>query len=418
MMRSLNQFSTKESTSPGYAVLSSGFAQARKSACFAATGDCALAATRIALTDFRSYAESELCVDPCPVVLSGANGIGKTNLLEAVSLLSPGRGLRGAKLAAIPRKMPDGEPASNWTVSAVLARPPHGEWRIGTGYVPPIPGGQPRRVFHLNGAPAEAAEVAELVAVLWLTPSMDRLFLEGAQLRRRFLDRLVFALVPGHARKSARYERAVTERLRLLRDGMRRGQWLDALETTMAEEGASINAARQEMIESLNVELGARRAEGAFPCAHLSLAGERGDIAVETEVLAAAFAASRERDRESGRTNHGPHTADLEVRHSGKRSDARECSTGEQKALLISIVLADAWLKRKLHGVAPMLLLDEIAAHLDSLRRAALFDEILALNSQAWLTGTDRQLFSPLKARAQFITIDAGRFVAMEDNAA
>jgi DNA replication and repair protein RecF len=247
---------------------------------------------------------------------------------------------------------------------------------------------------------------------------MDRLFLEGAQLRRRFLDRLVFALVPGHARKSARYERALTERLRLLRDGTRRGQWLDALETTMAEEGAAINAARLEMIDSLNAELAVRRAEGAFPCANLSLAGGSGDTTVESGALAEVFAASRERDRESGRTNHGPHTADLKVQHTGKRSDARECSTGEQKALLISIVLADAWLKRKRHGIAPMLLLDEIAAHLDSLRRAALFDEILALNSQAWLTGTDRQLFSPLRGRAAFITINDGRFAPVEGEAA
>jgi DNA replication and repair protein RecF len=243
---------------------------------------------------------------------------------------------------------------------------------------------------------------------------MDRLFLERAQFRRRFLDRLVFALVPGHARNSARYERAVTERLRLLREGTRRGSWLDALEKSMAEDGASINAARQEMIDGLNSELNARRSEGAFPCAHLSLAGETGDTAAEAPVLAELFAASRERDSESGRTNRGPHTADLEVQHVAKRSDARECSTGEQKALLISIVLADAWLKRKRHGIAPMLLLDEIAAHLDAARRAALFDEIVALNSQAWLTGTDRQLFAPLKHRAAFFTIEQGRFVAPE----
>jgi DNA replication and repair protein RecF len=402
----------------GYANLSSSFAEAREAACFTVAGDCALAATRIALTDFRSYAAGELCVEPHPVVVCGANGIGKTNLLEAVSLLSPGRGLRGAKLAAIARKSPHGESTANWAISATLSRAPHGDWRIGTGYMPPVPGAPARRVFHLNGAPADAAEIAELVPLLWLTPAMDRLFLEGAPLRRRFLDRLVFALVPGHARRSARYERAVTERLRLLREGTRRSQWLDALELTMAEEGAVINAARHEMIEALNIELAARRAEGAFPCGHLSLAGEPGDTATEVVVLAEAFAASRERDRESGRTNCGPHTADLEVQHEGKRSDARECSTGEQKALLISIVLADAWLKRKRHGVAPMLLLDEIAAHLDSLRRAALFNEILALNSQAWLTGTDRQLFSPLAGRAAFITIDEGRFIAAKDEAA
>ncbi len=396
----------------GYALLSSPFADACEAAPFA--GVCALAATRVGLKDFRSYADSELCVAPVPVVLYGPNGIGKTNLLEAVSLLSPGRGLRGAKLASVTRKHSQGESAEAWTVSAVLARPPHGEWEIGTGYLAPAPGANQRRVFHLNGAPGDAGELAELVPVLWLTPAMDRLFLEGAQLRRRFLDRLVFALVPAHARKSARYERASSDRLRLLREGMRRGGWLDALEKTMAEDGAAINAARHEMIDCLNAELSARRAEGAFPCAHLHLAGEPGDTSPDAAALQQLFVASRERDAESGRTNRGPHTADLEVMHVGKQSDARECSTGEQKALLISVVLADAWLKRKRHGVAPMLLLDEIVAHLDELRRAALFEEIVALNSQAWLTGTDRQLFSPLDGHAEFVTIEQGHFATQD----
>jgi DNA replication and repair protein RecF len=396
----------------GYALLSPPFANACEATPF--TGACALAATRVGLKDFRSYAESELRVAPVPVVLCGPNGIGKTNLLEAVSLLSPGRGLRAAKLAAMGRKGALEDGAEAWTVSAVLARPPHGEWQIGTGYLAPAPGAQQRRVFHLNGAPADAGEISELVPVLWLTPAMDRLFLEGAQLRRRFLDRLVFALVAAHARKSARYERALSDRLRLLRDGMRRGGWLDALEKSMSEDGAAINAARHEMIDCLNAELSARRAEGAFPCAHLRLAGEPGDTSPDASALQQLFAASRERDGESGRTNRGPHTADLEVVHVGKQNDARECSTGEQKALLISVVLANAWLKRKRHGVAPMLLLDEIAAHLDESRRAALFDEIVALNSQAWLTGTDRQLFSPLDGHAEFVTVEHGRFATLE----
>jgi DNA replication and repair protein RecF len=403
----------------GYAFLSSPFADPCETAPFAVADTCALAATRIALSDFRSYATTELSLGgPAPVVLCGPNGIGKTNLLEAVSLLSPGRGLRGARLPAMLRKNVDGQSAESWAVSATLTRVPEGEWQIGAGYMSSTPGMQPRRVFHLNGVPAEAAEIAELVPVLWLTPAMDRLFLEGAQLRRRFLDRLVFALVPAHARKSARYERALSDRLHLLREGSRRGNWLDALEKTMAEDGAAINAARQELTDLLNAELNARRAEGAFPCAHLSLAGEAGDVSRDPAALMQLFAASRQRDGESGRTNCGPHTVDLEVRHVGKNSDARECSTGEQKALLISIVLADAWLKRKRHGVAPMLLLDEIAAHLDAQRRAALFEEILALNSQAWLTGTDRQLFSPLYGRAEFVTVENGRFVPAGESAA
>lgn len=392
--------------------MTSTFAPGREAASFAAVDGCQLAVTRVALSDFRSYAQSELCVDGKPVVLWGANGIGKTNLLEALSLLSPGRGLRGAKLASIRRNSAAAE--ANWALSATIARGLGGEWRIGTGYMPAAPGGQPRRVFHLNDAPADPAEIAELVPLLWLTPAMDRLFLEGAQLRRRFLDRLVFALIPGHARTSARYERATADRLRLLREGTRRGPWIEALEKTMAEEGAAINTARLEMIESLNSELNTRREQGAFPCAHLTLAGESADTASDPALLADAFAGWRERDREAGRTHRGSHTVDLDVVHVGKRSDARECSTGEQKALLISIVLADAWVKKKRHGIAPMLLLDEIAAHLDGVRRAALFEEVLALDSQAWLTGTDAQLFAALKSRAAFYTIDGGRFAAAE----
>ena len=373
---------------------------------------CALAATRVGLSNFRSYERAELCVDATPVVLAGANGTGKTNLLEALSLLSPGRGLRGAKLAAIQRKSPADE--SLWAVSATIARFPNGTWDIGTGLLPPAGSGPSRRTLHLNGAPAANADVAELIPMLWLTPAMDRLFQEGAAERRRFLDRLVFALDPAHARHAARYERAMAERLRLLRDGSRDAAWLDGLERTMAEEGAAIIAARLALIERLNDELQQRRREGAFPCAQLALCDALSEAANEPARLQDALSASRERDAEAGRTLTGPHLADLEVRHTPKRADARECSTGEQKALLISIILANAWLQKKRHGVAPVLLLDEIAAHLDAARRAALFAEILALQSQAWLTGTDRRLFAPLEARARFFAVENGRFVAME----
>jgi DNA replication and repair protein RecF len=205
------------------------------------------------------------------------------------------------------------------------------------------------------------------------------------------------------------------ERLRLLRDGVRDRAWLDGLEQTMAEEGSALTAARLSLIERLNTELVYRGAEGAFPCAHLTLQGTLGENAIDAPRLQDAFATSRERDADSGRTSVGPHLADLEVRHTLKRADARDCSTGEQKALLISIVLANAWLQKKRHdGIAPLLLLDEIAAHLDSDRRAALFEEILALRSQAWLTGTDRSLFAPLEERAEFFAIEAGRLIAME----
>ena len=389
---------------------------------FAAARSRALAAVRVSLTNFRSYPRSELRVDTLPVVLAGANGTGKTNLLEALSLLSPGRGLRGAKLATIQRKAPadttagrnDAFADSLWAVSATVARP-DGAWEIGTGLLASAANAPPRRTLHLNGAAAESADLAELLPMLWLTPAMDRLFLEGASERRRFLDRLVFALDPLHARRAARYERAMHERLRLLREGVRDRSWLDGLEESMAQEGTAVAAARLSAIAGLNAELAARGAEGAFPCAHLGLHDALGEHATDVPHLKDAFAASRERDADSGRTTAGPHLADLEVRHTLKRADARDCSTGEQKALLISIVLANAWLQKKRHdGIAPLLLLDEIAAHLDAHRRAALFDEILALESQAWLTGTDKSLFAPLEGRAAFFAIESGRFVAGE----
>ena len=232
---------------------------------------------------------------------------------------------------------------------------------------------------------------------------------EGAGERRRFLDRLVFALDSTHARRVARYERAMPERLKLLKDGVRDPSWLDGLEETMAAEASAIGAARLWLIERLNAELSARSAEGAFPCAHLVLKDEN---ASDMPSLQTAFAESRGRDAEAGRTLVGPHLADLSVRHTVKRADARDCSTGEQKALLISIVLANAWLQKTRHGgTAPLLLLDEIAAHLDAGRRAALFEEILALGAQAWLTGTDSQLFDALLSHAQIFSIAAGKFV-------
>jgi DNA replication and repair protein RecF len=382
---------------------------------------CALAVTQVDLTNCRSYARGCLRVESLPVVLAGANGTGKTNLLEALSLLSPGRGLRGAKLASIQRKAPadaaartDAFADSLWAVSAVLARL-EGQWEIGTGLLPGNPHAPPRRALHLNGAPAESGDLAELLPLLWLTPAMDRLFLEGASERRRFLDRLVFALDPAHAKRAIRYERAMHERLRLLREGSRDRVWLDGLEENMAADGAGLTAARLLVIARLNGELEARGGEGAFPCAHLNLQDASQESAGYPPRLRNALAAARERDAEAGRTTQGPHLADLEVRHTGKRSDARDCSTGEQKALLISILLANAWIQKKRHdGIAPLLLLDEIAAHLDVQRRGALFAEIIALGSQAWLTGTDRSLFAPLSGRAAFFSIDAGRFIPME----
>jgi DNA replication and repair protein RecF len=388
-----------------------------------ALAKCALALSHVRLVNFRSYRDSEFAVSPVPVVLAGANGTGKTNLLEAISLLSPGRGLRGAKLADIQRKMPVDAAAgtstgvfgdSLWAVSARLERA-DGHWEIGTGLTVQAQSAARRRALHLNGAPAETGDLVELLPILWLTPTMDRLFTEGAGERRRFLDRLVFAFDCRHAKRVARYERAAQERLRLLRDRVRDPVWLEALEETMAAEGGDISAARASTIEWLNTELTARGVQGAFPCAQLALKRGPGESEGEAGALKSALAASRERDAEAGRTLMGPHLADLEARHAAKRTDARDCSTGEQKALLISIVLASAGRKKKrARGAAPLLLLDEIAAHLDAHRRAALFEEIQALEAQAWLTGTDRQLFAPLLPHAQCFAVAGGQFVRQD----
>ena len=380
----------------------------------------AAALARLRLVNFRSYADAAIEAAPGPVVLAGANGTGKTNCLEAISLLSPGRGLRSARLNEMQRKAPHdaqqtgGETPffgmSLWAVAGTVARA-DGTWEVGTGLAPLNSGANAKRVVHLNGAPAQSTDFAGLAPMLWLTPIQDRLFLEGAGERRRFLDRLVFGLDPAHARRAARYERAMRERLRLLREGGGDAVWLDGLEETMAAEGMALTEARWRMIEALNGELAARGNAGSFPCAHLTL--EDGlDGGGEEAALRGQLAASRGRDAESGRTNAGPHLADLCVRHTGKRADARDCSTGEQKALLISMVLANAWLqKRRNEGAAPILLLDEIAAHLDAQRRAALFEEVLSLGTQAWMTGTDRSLFAPIRGRASFFTVEAGQFV-------
>ena len=382
----------------------------------------ALHVSRLGLTNFRSYARCDVERSGRPVVLAGPNGAGKTNLLEAISLLSPGRGLRGATLCEHTRKAPQA-PGTDvlWAVHATLARA-DGAYEIGTGLAAG-PGASEKRQVHLNGAPAQSsADLAEIARMLWLTPAMDRLFSDSASGRRRFLDRLVLGFDPAHARRSLRYETAMRERARLLRLGPRDPLWLDGLEKEMAESGVEIAAARRATVARLNEALAERTREGAFPCAQLAMTGvsvfagrtceqlllDAGDRAVDA--LREALARARIRDAESRRTGTGPHTSDLAARHSEKRMDARECSTGEQKALLISIVLADAWqLAGARGGEAPILLLDEIAAHLDARRRAALCEEIVALGAQAWLTGTDASLFENLAGRADIFAVEDSR---------
>ena len=371
----------------------------------------ATALTRLALTDFRSYDACALELDGRPVWLAGPNGAGKTNLLEAVSFLIPGRGLRGSSLSEVGRRMPGEASGRAWAVSAVVRSGDDDEVRLGTGVEQ---AGASRRVLRLDGEPAPPGRLAEHVRQVWLTPAQDRLFLEGAADRRRFFDRLVFAAEPQHAAHVSAYEKAQRERMRLLTDGPPDPAWLDALEARMAEAGTLMAEARARTLSALVAEIDTR-GERPFPQARLTLtgdwermAGEGADFAEIEARLAKALAGARERDAAAGRALTGPHRGDLSVIHAEKDRAAAECSTGEQKALILNLVLAQAARLARAEGQpAPILLLDEVAAHLDARRRAALFDEVEALGLQAFLTGTDEMLFDALAGRAQGFRAEA-----------
>lgn len=369
------------------------------------------AVTRLVLTDFRNYERMELRVDARPVVLAGPNGAGKTNILEAISLLSPGRGLRGVELAEAGRAGP-GETPRAWALAAAIEA--NGiETLIGTGLIAGEDG-RLKRTVRINGAPAKSAnELAGHLRLLWLTPAMDRLFIEGASGRRRFLDRLVLSRDAAHGSRVAAYEKAMRERMALLRDGRGDASWLAGLEEQMAETGIAAAAARADTLARLASVM--EEAAGAFPIADLALMGDADAWLAEGTALAAedrlrdALARSRGRDAEAGRTLVGPHRSDLVVRHRAKGRVAGECSTGEQKALLIAIILAAARADASTGQSAPVLLLDEIAAHLDPMRRAALYDAIDALGVQAWMTGAELGIFDSLRGRARVFTVAAGR---------
>ncbi|SJZ95750.1 DNA replication and repair protein RecF [Enhydrobacter aerosaccus] len=377
-----------------------------------------LAVRQLRLTDFRNYRQLRLDCGPEPVVLVGANGAGKTNLLEAISFLAPGRGLRRARLDDVahrPRR--EEPPAGAWAVAATLDTP-DGRLAIGTGLDPSRgEGSLPRRLVRIDGRPASSqTALGPHVAVVWLTPQLDRLFLDGASERRRFLDRLVTALHPEHAGDVAAYENAVRQRARLLADGNGDAHWLAALEDTMARHGVALAAARADTVQRLDAA--ARLGVGPFPRAALSMSGEiDGWIAAMPALdaedrMRATLAASRLRDAEAGTTSCGPHRSDLAVRHLDLDLPAAEGSTGQQKAVLVSIALAHARLVALSRGRPPLLLLDEIAAHLDAERRLALFDEIVALGAQSWMTGTDAGLFAPLGGRAQLLRVVDGNVAA------
>ena len=342
-----------------------------------------LAITDLALSHFRSHVAARLGFDGRPVVLVGPNGVGKTNVLEAVSLLSPGRGLRRAGAEELARRPGD----LGWKVAADV-RGLEAAHEVETFADP-----AGLRQVRIDGKAATQAALGRVLRIVWLVPAMDRLWLDGAEGRRRFLDRMTLSFLPDHAEASLTYEKAMRERNRLLRDRVTDPGWYAALEARMAEAGAEVVANRDAALARL---LAAQDgADSAFPRADLAI------TAADWDDLASALAAGRKRDMAAGRSLTGPHRADLFATYAEKAMPAALCSTGEQKALLISLILANARALARDLGAAPILLLDEVAAHLDEARRAALYDEIEALGAQALMTGTDASLFAALGARAQ-----------------
>ena len=346
------------------------------------------------LSHFRSHKLTRLETGPGPVAIHGPNGAGKTNILEAISLLSPGRGLRRAASEELARR-PE---ALGWKISAVvhsLNRTHEIETRAEAGAA---------RQTRIDGKPAPQVALGRIGRMLWLVPAMDRLWIEGAEGRRRFLDRMTMSFEPGHAEAVLSYEKAMRERNRLLKDQAGDGAWYGALEAQMAAAGARIMANRRLALEK--VTQAQEGAATAFPAARLEITAPDGQVPLSDEdALAEAWAAGRRADMAAGRTLIGPHRVDLRAVYADKGIEARQCSTGEQKALLISLVLANARALAADFGAPPILLLDEVAAHLDAARRTALYDEICALGAQAWMTGTGRELFEALGERAQFFEV-------------
>ena len=368
---------------------------------------------RLRLTNFRSWRGLDAAFGASLICIAGENGAGKTNLLEAISLLAPGRGLRGARMGEVGRQ--EAGAGLPWAVAGRFETRA-GPMDIGTGTDPE--GATERRIYRLDGqALRSQAMLAERMAAVWITPQMDRLFQEGASGRRRFLDRLVWALEPGHAREVAAHDNAMAERNRLLAEGRADPAWLAGLEDAMARHAVAVAAARRALMLRLNEELAAGRATGAFPAARLEIAcpilaalAETPALAVE-DALRQGLAADRRRDAAAGGAARGAHKADLSLIHMPKSISAEFCSTGEQKALLVSVVLAHAALIAEARGFAPLLLLDEVAAHLDPVRREALFAALAALPAQVFMTGTDLEVFTPLAGLGRLFSAGDGKLI-------
>lgn len=344
----------------------------------------------LTLSHFRSHRQVRLDLSGAPVAIFGPNGAGKTNLIEAVSLLSPGRGLRRAASEDLIRR-----PESlGWKIRAEIDS--RGQRHEIETWAEP---GQGRQV-RIDAKAATQTALGRIVRLVWLIPSMDRLWIEGAEGRRRFLDRMVLSFEPGHADATLAYEKAMRDRNRLLKDDVRDPFWYEALEIQMAEHGAAIMAARARVLGRLAAAQ--YRGNPLFPAADLTLVGPDGPTdPLDSEALRRALSASRPRDLQAGRCLVGPHRADLHAVYAAKNVPAAQSSTGEQKALLLSLIVANARALAEDFGAPPLLLLDEVSAHLDKDRRAALYDELVALGAQAWMTGTGAELFESLGDQAQ-----------------
>jgi DNA replication and repair protein RecF len=373
---------------------------------------------RLLLADFRSYEALDLTVGGDLIVLVGENGAGKTNILEAISLLTPGRGLRRADLADCAREGGGG----GWALSVELEDEDHrvqlGSGRDNADSSQP----QSRKCRIDRVAVGSARAFADHVRVVWLTPSMDGLFTGPAGDRRRFLDRLVLAVDAEHGPRVTALERALRNRTRLLEDRFADAVWLDAAEREIAGIAVAVAAARSETVSRLAALITeGRDANSPFPWADLALAGELESMIPDMPALEvedryrAMLRASRARDAAAGRTLVGPQASDLVVRHGPKNADAARSSTGEQKALLVGLVLAHARLVASMSGLVPLVLLDEIAAHFDPLRRGALYDSLADLGAQVWMTGADPSAFADLRERATILRVSPGQVSAPDD---
>jgi len=367
-----------------------------------------LSISQITLAHFRNYQDMRVRCDTAPVILLGANGSGKTNLLEAISLIVPGRGLRRSALADLQNRASP----HPWAV-AIELRTETGTLKIGTGRDTSVSDDAERRLVHIDGRPARGqTELAEYSAMAWITPDMDRLLVESASARRKFLDRLVYSFDPAHGARVQRYEKAMRERLRLLRDGIADAVWLAALEDEMAQTAVAIAAARRHMISRLKTAIAS--SGDVFPRADIAVRGTAEDMLDDLpalpveDALRAAFARSRGEDAMDGTCAVGAHRSDLRVVHRLKNCPADLCSTGEQKALLIALMLAYVRLLAEQRHMTPLFLLDDIAAHLDDNRRTSLFEEILDIGAQVWMTGTDHEDFVRLSPHAQIFQVENG----------